>query len=271
MAPKRTCTRPWFGPRRLKMSHAREGALAESTTWRMRSAQNEPSALWRAQFPIAVTNVCAPFCVPSVNVSGTAFPGAIGGTTRLNWYRPTSPGPRPKYVSTAAVPPNWNCTGVTRLLSCCTTCPNCTPEPTGPKPMPYSTIVSPGLAGREVTPAKAPTGPTKVWPSVNVAVTYWLPPTFHAGSASSAGWSGLTVMLAAALVPFPVLTVTGCGPVPTPAGTSAFTCPGLIYETYAGTPPIVTVVPSSWFGALIPLKSEPFHVRESPAGARLLP
>src|SRR5579884_1205518 len=101
---------------------------------------------------------------------------------------------------------------------------------TGPKPIPYSTIVSPGFAGRDVTPGNAPTGPTKVVPSRKVAVTYCLPAIFHCGSASRPGCSRLTFTFAV-LDPAAVLTVTGSEPVPALPGTSAFTWVGLMYAT----------------------------------------
>src|SRR5579862_2559937 len=146
-----------------------------------------------------------------------------------------------------------------RALACSTSWPAGTFGVTGPKPMPYSTISSLALAGREVTPAIAPTGRTKV-PSANSATTYCVPPTLNNGGASSPGSTLLTAMLNGALERLPTVIVTGCMPVAVFDGTSAFTCPGLIKSTKAACPPTETAVPPSQMGAFKPLKSAPAQV-----------
>jgi len=50
-----------------------------------------------------------------------------------------------------------------------------------------------------------------------------------------------------------------------PDGACTFTWPGLMNATKAGWPPIVTLVPSSAVGALMPLKSLPAQERVSEA------
>src|ERR1017187_1501287 len=140
------------------------------------------------------------------------------------------------------------------VLACCTSWPAGIFGVTGPKPMPYRTISSPGWAGREVRPAIAPSGRT-YGPSANSATTYWKPPILNDGGASNPGCTAFTLMLYAALVRLPSVTVIDCAPVAMFDGTSAFTCPVLMKSIKAACPPIVTEVPPSEVGAFTPLKS----------------
>jgi hypothetical protein len=82
---------------------------------------------------------------------------------------------------------------------------------TGPKPTPYITISSPGLAGREARPWMARTGRANV-PSENSASRCWNPPILNHGGASRHGSVTFTGTAKGALVPPGVVTTTGSGP-----------------------------------------------------------
>src|SRR5580658_3426135 len=97
---------------------------------------------------------------------------------------------------------------------------------TGPKPIPYRTISSPALAGREVTPEMTPTGSTNV-PSANSATAYCIPPMMNDGGASRPGSVALTVGVKGALVPPGVETTAGCAPSAVLDGAWTLTCKGL--------------------------------------------
>src|SRR5579871_3177646 len=93
---------------------------------------------------------------------------------------------------------------------------------TGPNPLPYITMVSPGLAGREASPAIAPCGRTYVLPGRN-ATTYCLPPSLNDAGASNPGSVAFTVTLNGMLGPFLFSTVICCAPVGILDGSSTFT------------------------------------------------
>src|SRR5436190_13330199 len=96
---------------------------------------------------------------------------------------------------------------------------------TGPKPIPYIRIVSPGCACRVGRPTIEPGGRTNV-PSVCSAATYCLPPTRNDAGASSPGCDAATAIENGAESPFGVLTTRFCVPGATFDGTCTFTCPG---------------------------------------------
>lgn len=52
--------------------------------------------LEQCQFCTGMYSVCVPAKPPRLKVNGTASPAATFGTTKLNWYRPISPGARPQ-------------------------------------------------------------------------------------------------------------------------------------------------------------------------------
>lgn len=58
----------------------------------------------------------------------------------------------------AGVPPMEMLKLIASILACCTSWPAGMFGVTGPKPRPYRVMMSPGTAGREVSPAMAPTG-----------------------------------------------------------------------------------------------------------------
>src|SRR5579863_9219588 len=75
-----------------------------------------------------------------------------------------------------------------------------------------------------------------------------------------------------ALLPADVVTTTGTGPVAVSSGGWMFTCVGCRYSTTAALPFTVTEVPSREVGSLpFTISVAEFHVRASPAGARLVP
>src|ERR1019366_6452970 len=75
-----------------------------------------------------------------------------------------------------------------------------------------------------------------------------------------------------ALAPPGVVTTTDTDPTAVSSGIWIFTCPGEINSTTAGLPLTVTEVPSRLTGSFpFRISVDSFHLRESPAGARLLP
>src|SRR6476469_7310179 len=91
---------------------------------------------------------------------------------------------------------------------------------TGPKPVPQSVIVSPGLAGADVcSEPKNPAGATLVSPFMAAA---YFPQAKNAGeNFCIVTWNGVEV-------PLPLLTMTSTVPVFAPAGASTFSCVGLM-------------------------------------------
>src|SRR5438045_3933216 len=90
----------------------------------------------------------------------------------------------------------------------------------GPKPVPQSVMVSPGLAGTVVTPApKNPAGAIQVAPMV---ATGYLP------HGKKAGEYFCKFTLKGALVPLPLLTITFTAPELASTGASTLSCVALI-------------------------------------------
>src|SRR5579883_3424434 len=107
------------------------------------------------------------------------------------------------------------------VLAPSTTVPGADAGFTGPNPMPYTVIRSPGAAGRNGTPAMRLGFPTKVKPSENRPTKYCLPPILKLAGARTPGAMGaslaLKAVLAHAAVPAVMIT-TGTAPVTESAG-----------------------------------------------------
>ena len=80
---------------------------------------------------VSATGTFVPVCVPK-------------GTTAFTWYKPTNPGVRPAKLTAADWPPTVNCGVPTVLDNCCGGAPSVALGFTSPRPVQYSTIVSPG-------------------------------------------------------------------------------------------------------------------------------
>src|SRR5689334_1365842 len=93
---------------------------------------------------------------------------------------------------------------------------------TGPKPSPYRTSVSPGLAGRDATPAIAPAGNANA-PSGKIAPRYCLPLTVNTPGAKNPGDTAAALIVYAGLEPAEFARVICTGPVPMLPGTTTFT------------------------------------------------
>src|SRR5438477_12538808 len=93
---------------------------------------------------------------------------------------------------------------------------------TGPKPRPYRTSVSPGLAGRDATPAIAPAGNANA-PSGKIAPRYCLPFIVKTPGAKNPGETAAAFMVNAGLEPAGFVSVICTGPVPMLLGTTTFT------------------------------------------------
>src|SRR5450432_325766 len=112
----------------------------------------------------------------------------------------------------------------------------------GPKPVPQRVNTSPGLAATVVAPAKVPSLAARL-ASSRFATTWLL------GHRKNAGACCTTVAVNAALLPFPLVTVTGTGPVPT-SGACTLIWVGLMKYTKASLLPTLTLTPSRVVGSL---------------------
>src|SRR5262245_39629975 len=82
---------------------------------------------------------------PTVATTGTSPFGAESGTCTLIWNSPDAT--RPTKAGVTSTPPIRKVTGLVAGRAVVTICPSVAAGLVGPKPFPYSRIVSPGLAG----------------------------------------------------------------------------------------------------------------------------